>query len=122
MGLKVENIVASCTDGATNMTSEVVGVSGLLQKRNPQHIFSWCVCHRYNLMVEDSIGKNIDINEMIVALNDFAVLIHGSSKRLLIWSEIVIRLHKIFRDINIQMKSARVGQIRWWLFRRAPEG
>lgn len=82
LGLSVGNIIASCTDGANNMRSEMCGISGLLQKGNKYHIFTWCVCHRYNLFVEDSIVIDKGVQELLSQIHSFGV------------SEIVTKMNK----------------------------
>lgn len=115
LGLSTKNIVASCTDGAANMSSASKGLSGLLQVENPLHIYTWCVCHRYNLVIQAAISlDNSLITDVLKELHETAVFIRASPKRMDIWVSVITNLAETYKDINIQKRPVVAGNTRWW--------
>lgn len=114
IGLDINKMIASSTDGASSMTSSIRGLTGLLMQLNPAHIFTWCACHRFNLVLEDSFKENIHINELIKSLNSFSSFIRFSPNRMNDWKKIVGHLAENFKDINKRLRPAQTNATRWW--------
>lgn len=119
IGLNIRNIIASCTDGAKSMTSEICGFSGLLMKIIPNHVFTWCACHRFNLVMEDSFKGNSQVQKLIASLSRFGGFIRASPKRMNNWKDIICHLSNRFKDINKRMRPAQSNATRWWSKYRA---
>lgn len=119
IGLNIRNIIASCTDGAKSMTSEICGFSGLLMNIIPTHVFTWCACHRFNLVIEDSFKGNRQVQKLIASLSTFGGFIRASPKRMNNWKDIICHLSNKFKDINKRMRPAQSNTTRWWSKYRA---
>ena len=62
-------LVGICTDGASaNIASG--GLKGLIEKEIPWLFWSWCLAHRVELAVKDSLKRKLfdDIDEMLLRL------------------------------------------------------
>lgn len=93
LGLDMSDMIGSSTDGASSMLSENVGVTGLLQKHNEQHISIWCVCHRFNLVMQGALQKNNSVVSRIFEhLHSTASILRASPKRMKIWIESISEL------------------------------
>lgn len=115
-GLKLDVIkcIGSCTDGASNLRSELKGLTGLLQNLVPKHIFTWCACHRFQLAIQDNFGKEVFLCEMFTHLNDFAVFFRASSIRIDIWRKILAKLAIKYREISPKLMPGLICTTRWW--------
>lgn len=118
----LKKCVASCTDGASNMHSDSVGFSAFLARENPSHVYTWCVSHRYNLVVEPIISSTDNLVTCIFdTLHSFATILRGSSIRIEKWTATLNGLREEYKDINVLMKPVLAGDTRWWTKYRAIE-
>lgn len=112
--LNIQICIASCTDGATNLTSEDTGLAAFLHGISPSHISIWCVCHRFNLVMQDTIGKSNSTQNIWTHVNSLATFFRGSPKRMTIWKNILKLLKEIYKDIDTRMRPSMIGKTRWW--------
>jgi hypothetical protein len=84
------------------------------RKLNPSHIFTWCVAHRFNLVMDDGIKKCKPISDLLSSLNLFANYMRRSPKRIKNWKEIVHALSKKYGDINKRIMPQKNNSTRWW--------
>lgn len=112
--LDIKNAVGSCTDGASNMAGLYSGFAGLMRKLNPRHIHTWCVAHRFNLVIEDAIKKCNLLSDMLASVNSFASFMRRSPKRIANWKEMVKILAKKYGDINERIMPQKSNATRWW--------
>lgn len=113
VGLNIKNAVASCTDGASNMVSEINGFTGLLQKLNSRHISTWCVCHRFNLAIEAAFKECETIAKLVASINTFSGFVRASPNRMNDWRNIINKLSQ-FRDVDKRTKPPQTNVTRWW--------
>lgn len=79
IGLKMCDIVGCSFDGATNMRSEVKGVIGLIQENdNVNCMYTWCMVHRYNLVVKSAIGGSQQVKQVLDLAEDSAKIFRSS--------------------------------------------
>lgn len=77
-------------------------------------IYQWCGVHRLNLAIESSIKKEKKVQAVLQILNDFAVLMRESGKRMDEWDRNMQRTFKEYGDINPNKRPVAVTAIRWW--------
>lgn len=118
IGLNIKNAIGSCTDGAGNMFGANKGFLGLLEKVNPLHISIWCVCHRFNLVIDDALKCCEIINDLIKSVSDFNGFLRGSPKRIDHWRSILKKLSEKYGNISQNIRPAQVNTTRWWSNRR----
>jgi hypothetical protein len=92
--LEISNMVAVCTDGASNMRGDVGGLLALIRKKIPGIIDYYCSCHRLNLVIQKSMHAISTINDTINTAVDISNYISGSSNRLSHISHIQMQLKK----------------------------
>lgn len=86
----------------------------MLQKENECHIFTWCVCHSYNLFVEDGISAAKIVSEIVESIHDFGAFLRLSSKRMTEWKRVTTELANLYHDINKRMRPGQVNMTRWF--------
>lgn len=114
LGLDIKNVIASCTDGASNMMSKNVGVTGLIQKLNPRHVVTWCVCHRFNLVIEDSLKNCAHIVTLISSISTFGGFIRASPNRMKDWQATISAFSTQFKDVDKRVRPPQTNATRWW--------
>lgn len=82
------------------------GFSAFLSEEAPNKIHVWCYAHVLNLVLADTTGGVIESATLFTLLNDIAVLIKDSYKRMQKWEE-------TSTDIQHRRLSP-IGQTRWW--------
>lgn len=87
------------------------GVNAFIKEESPRNIHVWCVSHRFNLMIQDACKKIADLTQNV---NDFAVCIKDSYKRLNEWKRILQAINKDFDGVNTSMRPQKAGNTRWW--------
>lgn len=115
IGLGIHEMIGSCTDGASSMYSELVGLSSYLQRENEKHIYVWCVAHRFNLAVEPAVMKiDENIHSIINSLNKFSTFIRASPMRMTTWTNVILNLHLKYKNINTRIRPVADCDTRWW--------
>lgn len=110
IGLKASNIVGCSFDGASNMTSDVIGVISYIQTNdNPNCFFSWCLSHRFNLCITWALKESIKIKEMLLLAEESAKIFRGSYKRMNVWVEVA----KTTPNFNSKKRLKLIGKTRW---------
>ncbi|KAL0194773.1 hypothetical protein M9458_008345, partial [Cirrhinus mrigala] len=73
---------------------------------SPNQVHIWCYSHVLNLVLADTTGVVVASESLFSQLNDIAVFIHDSYKRMKLWEE------------NSEDKRHRrlgvIGETRWW--------
>lgn len=113
-GLSVHNVIGTCTDGASSMHSEAVGLSAHIQKKNDKHIYVWCASHRFNLAVESAVKIEDNISLIFDGLNKFSSFVRASPARMSIWKNVLHSLQSKYKNINVNMRPVADCDTRWW--------
>lgn len=58
LGVRIEDIVGQCFDGASNMSGPKKGVAVRIQEVAPQAIYVHCYGHLLNLAIKDTLEEN----------------------------------------------------------------
>ena len=104
--LDISNCIGNATDGASNMQGQFRGFSALLSEHSPKQVHVWCYAHVLNLILVDTTGLVVASASLFTLLNDIAVFIRESYKRMNVWlKESQSVLHQ---------RLAIIGETRWW--------
>lgn len=109
LGLSTYDVVGCSFDGAANMRSENVGVQSRIQADNPVCIFTWCISHRFNLVVKLTTSSFAFIKEILRFAEEAAKLFRGSYKRMNVWVEVALEIP----NFNPQKRLKLIGTTRW---------
>ncbi len=71
-----------CYDGAAAMSGEITGLQTRIRNLEPRALFVHCRAHTLNLMVQDEIGRNLEIAKIMSTVQKFIAFARGSPKRL----------------------------------------
>lgn len=106
MDIDIKKCIGNATDGAANMQGQYKGFSALLTGASPNQVHIWCYSHVLNLVLADTTGVVVASESLFSLLNDIAVFIRDSYKRMKLWEE------------NSEDKRHRrlgvIGETRWW--------
>ena len=80
LGLKIENIRGQGYDGASNMSSDNVGVQRRIRERSPKAVYVHCSGHCLNLIISHSCALP-QIRNVIDKLKRCCLYFLGSPKR-----------------------------------------
>ncbi|KAJ3594678.1 hypothetical protein NHX12_003985 [Muraenolepis orangiensis] len=105
MHIDVRECPGNSTDGAVNMQGEYRGFSALLSAHSPQ-VHVWCYAHVLNLVLADTTGAVIASASLFCLLNDVAVFLRESYKRMNVGEE-------VSQDVRHRRLSP-IGETRWW--------
>lgn len=94
------------------MSSINEGLIGYILKESPNVVYQGCASHRLNLAVKAACN-NEKISQLFKHLNDFAVIIKNSTKRIEKYREAVLFLHEEYKDIDIRKMPVQIGDTRW---------
>ncbi len=103
MDIDIKKCIGNATDGAANMQGQYKGFSALLTGASPNQVHIWCYSHVLNLVLADTIGVVVASESLFSLLNDIAVFICDSYKRMKLWEE-----NKRHRQLGV------IGETRWW--------
>ena len=79
--------MGNSADGASNMKRHYKGFSALLSTHSPNQLHVWCYANVLNLVLADTTQKVIASATLFTLLNDIAVFIRESYKRMNFWDE-----------------------------------
>ena len=85
--IELANLVGQGYDGAANMSSERVGVSGLMQNEAPRAIYIHCFGHQLNLSTQKSMTNVTSFRNCLGTTQEVYNFIEASPKR-----------HALFKD------------------------
>lgn len=98
--------MGNSTDGAANMQGSYQGFSAFLSQQSPSQIHVWCYAHVLNLVLSDATGSVIESASLFSLLNDIAVFLRESYKRMQVWEE-------VSKDSR-HRRLIPIGETRWW--------
>ncbi|XP_033996627.1 uncharacterized protein LOC117490951 [Trematomus bernacchii] len=104
--IDLRNCVGNSTDGAANMQGQYKGFSTLLSAESPNQVHIWCYAHVLNLVLGDTTGVVIASASLFSLLNDVAVFIRESYKRMNMWEEV--------SEDTRHRRLSPIGETRWW--------
>jgi len=106
LGIDICMCVGNSTDGAANMQGPYKVFSAFLSEQSPTQIHVWCYAHVLYLVLADTTGGVIESASLFSLLNDVAVFLRESYKRMHTWEEISEDKH--------HRKLSPIGETRWW--------
>lgn len=109
IGLSISNIVGSSFDGASNMRSQNIGLSALIQQNVSKSIYTWCLSHRFNLVMKKAIGSSGQITSVLDLAEDSATLFRASYLRMNIWTDVI----KTTPNISSARRLKIISKTRW---------
>jgi hypothetical protein len=80
--INIKDIIAICTDGASNMRGEIHSVIALFKEKVSYIIDYYCICHRLNLVIQHSISSVFVVNDCVDLITDITSYINISPNRL----------------------------------------
>ena len=86
--IDIQNCVGKSTDGTANMQGQYKGFSTLLSSESPNQVHIWCYAHVLNLVLGDTTGVVIESASLFSIVNDVAVFIKDSYKRMNVWEKV----------------------------------
>ncbi len=106
LNINIGTCVGNSTDGAANMQRQYQGFSTFLSEQSPSQIHIWCYAHLLNLVLADTTGSVVESASLFSLLNDIAVLLRESYKRMQKWEEMSQDKH--------HRRLCPIGPTRWW--------
>jgi hypothetical protein len=107
LGLKLEDIVGKCFDGAANMSGVYKGLATRMKECSPLSVYVHCYGHLLNLALQDTMTNIESIRNALGIIQSLYNFLEASPKR-----------HRLFQDIlidedhiNLTLKSLSVT--RW---------
>ena len=82
-------LLAQTYDGASVMSSELNGVQAKIRSYAPYALFTHCLAHRLNLVLQHSCSKIRDVNVFFSTLEGIPSFFHKSTKRTAVLNKIV---------------------------------
>lgn len=106
LGLSKTMRIGNATDGASNMQGKYKGFSTLMSAQSPNHVHVCCYAHVLNLVLADTTQIVIESGSLFALLNNIAVFIKESFKRMNIWEE--------SGGDKRRRSLAPIGETSWW--------
>lgn len=110
-GISTSKIVACSFDGASNMKGCYNGLQAHLKDANPDLIFTHCMGHVLNLVLADSTGKILQSENLFGLVQETAVFLSTSCKRMAVWQKETKKEHRGHAKLY---KLHKIGATRWW--------
>lgn len=89
-GLKLEDIVGECFDGASNMRGKRKGVATRMKECSPRAIYVHCYGHLLNLALQDTMSEVEPLRNALGTVQSLYNFLEASPKR-----------HAVFSDIKV---------------------
>lgn len=106
MDIDIKKCIGNAIDGAANMHGLYRWFSALLTAEFPNQVHTRCYSHVLNLVLTDTTGVFLASGSLFSLLNDIAVFIRDSYKRM-----------KLREETCEEMRHRRlgvIGETRWW--------
>jgi len=110
VGLDIHQLRGQCYDGASNMSSEKKGVSGIISDHAPNAPYTHCSGHILNLCIAASCKAN-NIQHVIATMRGVAVFINYSPKREKLLEMITAKRH--VHSANTRKVIVGLCKTRW---------
>lgn len=104
--LDISKCVGNATDGAANMQGKYQGFSALLSEQSENQVHIWCYAHVLNLVLAESTAVVMQSATLFSVLNDIAVFIRESYKRMSTWEQV--------SEDPRHRRLSPIGETRWW--------
>lgn len=116
VGLVMSKINGCSFDGGSAMRSDNIGVQAYIKEDNPRCIFTWCLSHRFNLVMKTAIGSTTLIPIILQTAEECAKIFRGSPKRMDIWIDVAKTINLIRvseKQFNARIRLKLIGTTRW---------
>ncbi|XP_028406786.1 zinc finger MYM-type protein 1-like [Dendronephthya gigantea] len=107
-GLKLEDIVGECFDGASNMSGIHKGVAARMKECCPRAVYVHCYAHVLNLALQDTMSEIEPLRNSLGTLQGLYNFLEASPKRHAVFSSVKVDGNFIK---NLTLKS--MSQTRW---------
>lgn len=111
MGLQLENVVAECFDGASNMSGVYRGLAARMKECSPLAIYIHCYGLLLNLAIQDTMTEIEPLRNALGTIQALYNFIEGSAKRHAIFCETVENGDQFLRTLKSQ--SVTRWSCRW---------
>ena len=81
-GLSMKDCRGQCYDGASAMSGQITGLQTRIRNVEPQAVFVHCRAQTLNLLVQDEIGRNLEVAKIMSTVQKFVAFARGFPKRL----------------------------------------
>ena len=88
LGLKLEDIVGQCYDGASNMSGKNKGLATRMKECSPKVLYVHCYGHLLNLAIQDTLSEVTVLRNALGILQSLYNFIGASTKRSTIFSDV----------------------------------
>ena len=107
-----KRLIGFCSDGANVNKGNKTGVMAEIKKEISWLVFIWCMAHRLELAIKESLGgtKFNDIDEMLL---NIYLLYEKSSKKLSQLEELAVNLKDLYEFTSKGIKPMRSNGTRW---------
>lgn len=106
IGLEISNIVGFSFDGAPNMRSPKIGLCAYIKENNPNSIYTWCLSHRFNLVLNKATKSSGRFGSILELAEDTAKLFRSSYVKMNIWSELVMKSPNVSSKLRLKTLCA----------------
>lgn len=125
VGLSMSKINGCSFDGGSAMRSDNIGVQAYIKKDNPRCIYTWCLSHRFNLVMKTAISGTMRIKIILQTAEECAKIFRASPKRMDIWMNVAktINLNGVpKKEFNSNRRLKLIGTTRWSSKQEAIDG
>lgn len=109
IGLSVSNVIGYSFDGAPNMRSPNVGLNSYIKGINPDAIYTWCLSHRFNLVLKKATSRSDQIKGVVQLAEDSARLFRSSYVKMNIWNDVVTKTPNVSSKLRLKL----INSTRW---------
>jgi len=111
LSLSLTDVIGCSFDGAANMKGAYNGLQAHMKNSNPLIVCTHCLAHVLNLTMEDSAKKIVEAENLFGLVEQTAVFLSDSYKRMEVWKSVTGKNHSGHNKLYILQK---ICTTRWW--------
>ncbi|KAL4098359.1 hypothetical protein QTP88_022988 [Uroleucon formosanum] len=111
LSLSLTDVIGCSFDGAANMKGAYNGLQAHMKNSNPLIVYTHCLAHVLNLTMEDSTKKIVEAENLFGLVEQTAVFLSDSYKRMEVWKSVTGKNHSGHNKLYILQK---ICTTRWW--------
>ena len=105
------DVIGCSFDGAANMKVTYNGLQAHIKNSNPLIVYTLCLAYVLNLMMEDSTKKIVEAENLFSLVEQTAVFLSDSYKRMEVWKSVTEKNHS---GHNKLYRLQKIYTTRWW--------